>query len=327
MRELDAQWVSLEALKDTQRNQAEYSLKLLSHQEEHDRVEMHTLATNIAKQDERVALLAIGHDRLLALFEKKIISKSQLERGSLELLEVEGQRSAVANQLETRRGSSERERLSLEAEIASQRSKITELEAQQLQVIRQQELIRETFRHEMTNMRLQSKEWMRELEQQLVKIRELRSNHVITASVSGVVEQLAIHAVGAVVEPTQTLMVVIPAGARLHAEVFVENKDVGHLVVGQEVALKLDAFPHFKHGLLHGELLDVADDAIEVPNMGLVYTARIGLSRYAVQVGVRSVPLAPGMSVTAEIRTGERPLYEFFLEPLLHHREQALDER
>jgi hypothetical protein len=41
----------------------------------------------------------------------------------------------------------------------------------------------------------------------------------------------------------------------------------------------------------------------------------------------RDLRLQPGMSVTAEIKTGQRRLIEFFLSPLLRYKQESLGER
>jgi len=44
-------------------------------------------------------------------------------------------------------------------------------------------------------------------------------------------------------------------------------------------------------------------------------------------VAGRQVPLAPGMAVAAEVKTGQRRVIEFFLAPLLRYGQERLRER
>jgi len=62
-------------------------------------------------------------------------------------------------------------------------------------------------------------------------------------------------------------------------------------------------------------------------NQGPVYAARISLDRTQMQIGDKLVNLAPGMSVTAEIRTGERRIISYLLSPLRKYRQDTLRER
>jgi hemolysin D len=47
----------------------------------------------------------------------------------------------------------------------------------------------------------------------------------------------------------------------------------------------------------------------------------------SIRVNGKDVPLMPGMAVTAEIKTGERRIIEFFLAPLLKARKESIRER
>ncbi len=59
----------------------------------------------------------------------------------------------------------------------------------------------------------------------------------------------------------------------------------------------------------------------------LVFPVRIALERAAIEVDGEEIALTPGMSVTAEIRTGERRVIEFLLDPLMEMRDEAFHER
>jgi len=55
----------------------------------------------------------------------------------------------------------------------------------------------------------------------------------LAAPVEGVVQQLAIHTVGGVVTPAQSLLVVVPNDSRLEIEATVSNRDIGFVQPGQ----------------------------------------------------------------------------------------------
>ena len=68
-------------------------------------------------------------------------------------------------------------------------------------------------------------------------------------------------------------------------------------------------------------------NAIESDTQGLIYKMRLKMLRSSLQVGDKDVELLPGMSVTAEIKTGKRRLIEFFLSPLLRYKAESIRER
>ncbi len=147
------------------------------------------------------------------------------------------------------------------------------------------------------------------------------------APVSGKIQQLAIHTVGGVVTPAQELLSIVPADSGLEIEVKVLNKDIGFVHEKQDVEIKVDSFPFTKYGTIEGDVLSLSRDSIEDEQQGLVYPARISMSKTEIQSGDKMVDLTPGMSVTVEIKTGKRKLIEYLLAPLQEYQDESLRER
>ena len=177
------------------------------------------------------------------------------------------------------------------------------------------------------------------LEQDLVKAEQRMREQRLTAPVDGVVQQLAVHTIGGVVTPAETLMVLVPTESRLEIEAVVANKDIGFVHAGQTAAIKVNTFLFTRYGLLQGEVVDVSPDAA-TPASGAAsvdgaaepprepgFTARIFLDRTVMQIGDKLVPLRPGMAVTVEINTGRRRIIEYLLSPLLRYQQETLRER
>jgi len=176
------------------------------------------------------------------------------------------------------------------------------------------------------------------------QFRELRS------PVDGVVQQLAVATVGGVVQPAQPLMVIVPCtstdpattascNSGISVEAFVQNKDIGFVKVGQRVAVKLEAFNFTDYGLIEGTVSNISRDAIDQSQQpagsardesgrpvqpGLVYAAKIDLACGAGNPARHPLcdRVQPGMSVQAEIKTGQRRIIQYLLSPI----SQALDE-
>lgn len=188
-----------------------------------------------------------------------------------------------------------------------------------------------------------------QLSEDIIKAERKMADQVLRAPVDGTVQQLAIHTVGGVVTPAQQLMAIVPADSRLEAEVMVPNRDIGFVMPGQSAEVKIDTFNFTKYGMLHGEVMTVSQDAIvhekpadrtaagsapgalsdtsEPQGQELVYSTRVSLDRTNMQVDDSIVQLAPGMAVTAEIKTGQRRVIEYILSPLLRYRHDAARER
>ena len=182
----------------------------------------------------------------------------------------------------------------------------------------------------------------------LSKAEERTKLQVLTAPVSGVVQQLAVHTVGGVVTPAQTLLVIVPTDSRLEIEAMVGNRDIGFVHAGDEVAIKVDTFDFTRYGLLQGHVLSISQDSImrDVPSdkstdkspgttsatsepkgQELSYAARISLDRTQMEVEDKLVNLSPGMAITAEIKTGSRRIIGYLLSPLMKYQQESLHER
>jgi len=186
------------------------------------------------------------------------------------------------------------------------------------------------------------------LAQDVVKAEQRTKLQYLTAPVSGVVQQLAIHTIGGVVTPAQALAVIVPQDSHLEIEAMVPNRDIGFVQAGQEAAIKIDAFSFTRYGLLRGKVLSVSQDAIardkpqdktsdksqgaeqgssEPKGQELVYAARVSLDRTQMQIENKLVNLSPGMAVTVEIKTGSRRIISYLLSPLLRYKQESLRER
>jgi len=106
-----------------------------------------------------------------------------------------------------------------------------------------------------------------------------------------------------------------------------ENKDIGFVNAGQDAAIKVETFNYTKYGLINGKVETVSLDAIQDEKRGLIYAARVKLGKATMNIEGKEVKLVPGMSVTVEIKTGQRRLIEYFLSPLIQYASEGLRER
>jgi hemolysin D len=152
--------------------------------------------------------------------------------------------------------------------------------------------------------------------EELRKSERRRSLQQLRSPVDGVVQQLAVHTVGGVVQPAEPLMIIVPSGSEVAVEAQILNKDIGFIREGQSVRVKLEAFPFTDYGLIEGVVETISRDAIQDEKIGLVYATRIRLSRNYISIGGRRQLIGPGMAVQAEVKTGERRIIQYLLSPI-----------
>jgi hemolysin D len=184
--------------------------------------------------------------------------------------------------------------------------------------------------------------------QDVIKAEQRTKLLALTAPVDGVVQQLAVHTVGGVVTPAQALLAVVPLDSRLEIEAMVSNRDIGFVHPGQQAEVKIDTFSFTRYGLLHGEVINVSQDAItrdkpqdksndktpgtettssEPKGQEMNYAARVSLDRTQMRVDDRLVNLSPGMAVTVEVKTGTRRIISYLMSPLVRYKQEMLRER
>jgi len=183
-----------------------------------------------------------------------------------------------------------------------------------------------------------------DLVQQLISASLKVKDMTVRAPTSGIVQATAVTTIGQVVKPGQQLMSIVPDGAPLEIQAYVLNADIGFVRPGQSATIKIDTFPYTRYGTIAGKVTKVYSDAI--PGMqalqqqkngaqavsggrlsqtsaaqqtsDLVFAATIVPAKSTIEVDGREVPLASGMSVVTEIKTGEQRVLSYILFPLLN---------
>lgn len=163
--------------------------------------------------------------------------------------------------------------------------------------------------------------------EELTIAEQRNSRTILTSPATGIVQQLQVHTIGAVLRPADPILVVVPDGSTLVVDAMVLNRDAGFVREGQDVRVKLEAFPFTRYGIVEGTLTFMSRDAIQDENLGLVFPARVELSQFAINVDGRATPLTAGLAATAEIKTGRRRIIEYLLSPLQRRVEEAGRER
>ncbi|KZL23843.1 HlyD family type I secretion periplasmic adaptor subunit [Pseudovibrio sp. Ad37] len=165
------------------------------------------------------------------------------------------------------------------------------------------------------------------LEQSLRKETQRQKYRKLRAPVSGYVDKLSVNTIGAVVETGNLLLSIVPSEVPLEIEAIILNKDIGFIEVGQNAEIKLEAFPFTRYGVLQGKVSRISNDVLLHEQLGPIYKARVALKSQHITVAGKNIPLVPGMTASAEVKTGKRRIIEFFLSPLLRYKDEAIRER
>ncbi|CCW31252.1 RTX toxin ABC transporter protein RtxD [Xenorhabdus nematophila F1] len=165
------------------------------------------------------------------------------------------------------------------------------------------------------------------LKQEISKVQEREELEIVRSPVTGTVQQLSVHTLGAVLQPAQNLMVIVPDEHVQLAEIQILNKDVGFVRPGQQVTVKVDAFPYTRYGTIEGKLLSISRDSATDERLGLVFPAQISLKQNNIMVDGKPVAITAGMSIVAEIKTDQRRVIDYLLSPIREYQSEALREK
>ncbi len=271
-----------------------------------------------ARQSEEEGL----HERI-AQYEDEIDGlDAQLDARRQELVLVEADlarlRRLLANSLVEQSTVTARERETaglrgelgeLTATIAQTRGRITET---QLQIL----AVEQNFRSDVGSE-------LREVEAQLAELSERRiaaddqlANLTILAPTSGSVHQLALHTLGGVVGPGETLMMIVPEGDDLTIEARVAPTEIDQVRLGQTAVVRFAAFNRRTTPEVIGTVNRIGGDIVQPQeNVAPYYVVRIALPPdVAAQLG--DARLLPGMMVETFMQTDERTVMSYLVEPL-----------
>lgn len=191
-----------------------------------------------------------------------------------------------------------------------------------------------------------------DLAQQLAKAQAKLARTVLTSPIDGVAQQVAVTTIGQVVTTGQQLMMVTPASGALQVDGFVSNIDIGFVKLGQDAEVKVDAFPFTRFGVLRAKVVRIATEAIDeqeakrqqanaiastsAPNasgapqgqmQNFVFPITLALEAQAMKIDGAVIPLSPGMTVSAEIKTDSRRVIDYLLSPISRVTSEAMKER
>ena len=172
-----------------------------------------------------------------------------------------------------------------------------------------------------------NREKLASYQQELIKYEEALKRTVVKAPLSGYVQQLVYHTKGGVVETAKPIMNIVPEDYKLEADVMILNKDIGFVRPEQDVEIKIDSFPFTKYGTIKGKVRNISGDAVQDEKLGLVFPSRLTLLDNKIKADGQIVQLKPGMSVTAEIKTGKRRVIEYLLSPVMKYLNESMKER
>lgn len=188
------------------------------------------------------------------------------------------------------------------------------------------------------------------LEQKLRESRAQLDLMTLRSPITGTVAASSLTTLGQVVGQGDEVMRIVPAGMHLEVIAYLPNQDIGFVREGQQVDIKVNAFPFTRYGVLRGVVKRVSKDAIteadaqktqwdptsgspKAPSGGgqatqnLVFPIEVEIMQDYINIDGRNISLIPGMGISAEIKTDRRRIIEYLISPVYDLMNSSLHER
>jgi len=224
--------------------------------------------------------------------------------------------------------------LELERMVAESSAAIADLTGSSLRVTRQ---VAELGQRSLARRQ----EYRKEVETQLADVtREVQSDAerlvAVTADLdrmeirspaAGQVVGLSVQTVGAVLQPGQKLLDVVPESQRLLLEARILPHLVDKVQAGLLTDIRFNSFAHAPQLVVQGRVLSVSGDLLSDPAnpQAAYYLARVQVTPEGMKA-LGSRQMQPGMPAEVVIRTGERSMLAYLLHPLVRRMASSLKE-
>ena len=303
------------------------------------RVSVQSYEAQIAqkKDEERRLESTIAAERALidTLQQRVAMRRALLARGSTP-------KAAVIDAMETLQ--------TQQTQLATQEGQLQEARAAQEVLVKERQKAIDSFIADNSQKLGEAERQIDDYEQKFAKAHVKTGHMTIASPISGTVLGLTVTTKNQVLTSSEELMRIVPDGAGLEIEAYLENKDIGFVASGQPAVVKIESFPFTRFGTLDATVERVAHDAIPQPDaqsiegnptkpprndyfagaqrvQNLFFPVTLRAQKSTMSVEGEEIPLTPGMAVTVEIKTGKRRILEYLFSPLVETASRAMRER
>lgn len=165
-----------------------------------------------------------------------------------------------------------------------------------------------------------------EVRESMARFRDKVARLEVRSPIRGLVQRVAINP-GSVIAPGQVVAEVVPLDEALVVEVRLNPKDVGTVEPGMPATLRFSAYDFARFGGVDGTVRQISPTTLLTANGTPYYKVVIEPARFHVGADADRNPVLPGMVVQADIRAGQRTLFEYLTKPVSRALSTSFSER
>jgi adhesin transport system membrane fusion protein len=188
------------------------------------------------------------------------------------------------------------------------------------------EAIKQGFKAETIAQLTQVRADLQEATAALPALQDRVTRTEVRAPIAGTVNKLYVSTIGAVVQPGETMIELVPVGDTLLVEAFVDPKDIAFLRPGQPARVKLTAYDYSIYGALDGRVETISADALEQEDGERLYRITVRTRSDALGAEKGSLPIIPGMVAEVDVLGEKRTIMDYILSPINDISERAFEE-
>ena len=149
----------------------------------------------------------------------------------------------------------------------------------------------------------------------------------VRSPVDGIVNQVLVNTIGAVVQPGMDLIEIAPSNDTLLVDAKIRPADIAFIRPGQAATVKLTAYDYSIYGGLDAVLERISADTITDESGEHFFKIQVRTEKNYLGSSRDPLPIIPGMTATVDIMTGTKTVMDYLLKPLKRAQANALRER
>lgn len=165
------------------------------------------------------------------------------------------------------------------------------------------------------------------IDESLKGARDRVTRTILRSPVKGVVNKVTVTTLGAVVQPGQSLVEIVPIDDLLLIEAKVRPQDVAFIRPSQAASVKLTAYDYLIYGALTGKVERIGADTITDQRGETFFQVIVRTDRNWLGSAENKLTVIPGMVASVDIQSGQKTVLDYLLKPVLRVRHEALHER
>lgn len=149
----------------------------------------------------------------------------------------------------------------------------------------------------------------------------------LRSPVYGIINKVNVTTIGAVVQPGQPVMEIVPLEDNLLVEGNIRPADIAFIRPGQSAVVKITAYDSTIFGSLQGTVERISADTLINEQKETFYRVIVRTNKNHLGPDTAPLPIIPGMVASVELITGRKSVLDYLLKPVRKVFSEAMRER